>query len=83
MPWKPLVNDHIQFNAALESDSSFIVVPGSHRRSMLAKEREILERDPCGEPSGQLRVELEPGDMVIMDAHALHRGEAPRWCAAP
>ena len=75
MPYKPQANDHIQFNAALEKDSSFIVVPGSHRRAMLDEERELIAHDKTAKLPNELRVELEPGDIVIMDAHAIHRGE--------
>lgn len=73
--YKPGRNDHIQFNAALEPDSSFIVIPGSHRRDLTEAEKAQL-RTGTGELPGQIRVELNPGDIVFMDAHAYHRGQA-------
>ena len=76
LPWKPNKNDHVQFNAALEPDSSFIVVPQSHRRAILADEAELIQGSLTTELSDQIRVELEPGDVVCMDAHAIHRGHA-------
>lgn len=73
--YKPDRNDHVQFNAALEPDSSFIVIPGSHRRVLTDEERAEL-RTGTAELPGQIRVELNPGDIVFMDAHAYHRGHA-------
>jgi len=77
MPYKPAANDHVQFNGALEPDDSFMVVPGSHRRAITDRERGILHGDNRGELPGQIRVSLEPGDVVLMDAHAVHRGSCP------
>ena len=76
MSYKPARNDHVQFNAALEYDNSFIVVPQSHRRPISAEEQGLIKESRTAELPGQLRVELEPGDVVCMDAHALHRGQA-------
>ena len=76
VPYKPEANDHLQFNAALEPDDSFIAVPGSHRRAMTAAEQRLIHADSRCELPGQVRVVLEPGDIVVMDAHAIHRGSA-------
>lgn len=76
MPFKDDRNDHVQFNGALEEDDSFVVVPKSHRRAILPEEIEALGRDHRGDLPGQIRVKLQPGDVVMMDAHALHRGSA-------
>ncbi|GDY14021.1 hypothetical protein LBMAG53_28990 [Planctomycetota bacterium] len=78
MPYKPAgIQDHIQLNAALEKDSAFIVVPGSHRRRMTAVERATIDADRHAKLPGEIRIELEPGDVLLMDAHALHRGSLP------
>lgn len=77
MPYKPEANDHVQFNAALAWDPSFRVVPGSHRRALTEDEWTALRTDPYGPMPGQVHLPLEPGDILLMDAHALHRGEVP------
>jgi ectoine hydroxylase-related dioxygenase (phytanoyl-CoA dioxygenase family) len=74
--YKPDANDHLQFNAALEPDDSFIVVPGSHRRPLRDDERALIAASRTAELPGQIRVKLDPGDIVLMDAHAIHRGQA-------
>lgn len=76
MPFKPAANDHVQFNAALNEDSSFIVVPASHRRVITAAEQTAISADRVCDLPGQIRVDLAPGDIVFMDAHAIHRGQA-------
>jgi len=76
IPFKDPRNDHVQFNAALEYDDSFIVIPKSHRRP-LNEDELSMRRTGTGTLPGQLRVELDPGDIVFMDAHAFHRGQAP------
>jgi len=76
IPYKDPRNDHVQFNAALEYDDSFIVIPKSHRRP-LTEEELAVRRTGTDELPGQIRVELFPGDIVFMDAHAFHRGQAP------
>lgn len=76
VPYKPDANDHLQFNAALEPDDSFIAVPGSHRRRMSAEEQQRISADQRCFLPGEVRVALDPGDIVVMDAHAIHRGQA-------
>ncbi len=71
---KPAGNDHVQYNAALHRDDSFIVVPGSHRRPLTEAEWHAVREDRTAELPGQITAALEPGDVVFMDAHALHRG---------
>jgi hypothetical protein len=75
IPYKDPRNDHVQFNAALEYDDSFIVIPKSHRRPLTPDELSMRRQNTATLP-GQLRVELDPGDVVFMDAHAFHRGQA-------
>jgi hypothetical protein len=72
--FKPAEQDHVQFNAALNHDDCFIMVPGSHRRALTATEWHAVLHDRTAELPGQLRAELAPGDILYMDAHALHRG---------
>ena len=76
MPFKDDRNDHVQFNGALEEDDSFIVVPRSHRRVKTEEESRLLSKKYTGPLPGEMRVHLHPGDIVMMDAHALHRGSA-------
>lgn len=75
MPFKPAANDHVQFNAALAEEDSFRVVPGSHRRRLTPAERAALA-DRTGPMPGEIVIRLAPGDVLLMDAHALHRGRA-------
>jgi hypothetical protein len=77
IPFKPTANDHVQFNAALAYDPSFRVVPGSHRRSLTKDEWAAIADDPCGPMPGEIHLPLEAGDILLMDAHALHRGAVP------
>lgn len=77
MPYQGPLNNHVQFNAALEDDSSFIVVPGSNRRPISEEEAQALATDLRGPLPGEKRIHLKAGDIVFMDAHSLHRGEAP------
>lgn len=69
---KPIRQDHIQFNAALNTDHSFLVVPGSHRRPLTEQEWAAVRK--TDELPGQVVAALGPGDIVFMDAHAYHRG---------
>jgi len=72
--YKPAEQDHIQFNAALNEDHCFLVVPGSHRRSLTQEEWHALHNDKTAELPGEVVADLAPGDILFMDAHALHRG---------
>lgn len=71
---KPAAQDHVQFNAALNADDCFLVVPGSHRRPLTADEWHAVRHAKTADLSGQVVARLEPGDILYMDAHALHRG---------
>jgi len=73
---KPTANDHVQYNAALAHDDAFIVIPGSHRRPLTEEEWHAIRHEPQAALPGELVAELEPGDVVWMDAHALHRGRS-------
>jgi hypothetical protein len=74
--FKPAAQDHVQFNAALNHDDCFIVIPGSHRRGLTAAEWSAVRHDRTADLPGQVRIELAPGDILYMDAHALHRGSS-------
>ncbi len=76
--YKPQEQDHIQFNAALYDDNSFVVIPGSHRRALSALEWQAVNQQSTIELPGEVEASLKAGDIVFMDAHALHRGR----CAA-
>ncbi len=73
---KPVAQDHVQFNAALNADDCFLVVPGSHRRALTETEWNALRNDVTADLPGQVVAALEPGDILYMDAHALHRGRS-------
>ncbi|KAM9904015.1 hypothetical protein OXX80_001646 [Metschnikowia pulcherrima] len=63
-----------QFNLALTEDKCLIVVPGSHKRVRTAEEREKTTDESRKEHiSGQIVVELHPGDIVFYDNNILHR----------
>ena len=71
---KPAAQDHVQFNAALHDDACFRVVPGSHRRALTKAEWHAVTEDRTANLPGEVVAELAPGDILYMDAHALHRG---------
>jgi hypothetical protein len=73
---KPAAQDHVQFNAALNDDDCFLVIPGSHRRPLTPVEWEALRSDKTAELPGQVVAALHPGDVLYMDAHTLHRGRS-------
>lgn len=63
-----------QFNLALTHDKCLIVVPGSHRRIRTAEEREKTTDESRKKPiTGELYVELAPGDIVFYNSNILHR----------
>lgn len=73
---KPREQDHVQFNAALNDDDCFLVVPGSHRRPLTGDEWHAVREDKTADLPDQVIAALEPGDILYMDAHALHRGRS-------
>ncbi len=73
---KPAAQDHVQFNAALNFDDCFIVVPGSHRRTLTSQEWDAIRNHPTAPLPGQIETALQPGDILYMDAHTLHRGRS-------
>lgn len=73
---KPDAQDHVQFNAALNHDDCFVVIPGSHRRPLTAREWEAVKNDKTASLPGEVTAVLEPGDILYMDAHTLHRGRS-------
>ncbi|KAK5121951.1 hypothetical protein LTR85_004523 [Meristemomyces frigidus] len=63
---------HAQWNLALYSDSSLIVVPGSHARARTDMERTA---DPYEDDMpGQTVVKMAAGDLVFYNNNILHRG---------
>lgn len=63
-----------QFNLALTEDKCLIVVPGSHKRLRTAEEREKTTDDSRKDYiTGQIFVELHPGDVVFYNNNILHR----------
>ncbi len=74
---KPAAPDHVQFNAALNTDDCFLVVPGSHRRPLTPEEWQALDHNATAPLTGEVVAALEPGDILYMDAHTLHRGRSP------
>lgn len=75
--YKPEAQDHVQFNAALYEDNSFVVIPGSHRRALTEQEWDAVNSKSNVVLPGEVEASLKPGDIVYMDAHALHRGRCP------
>jgi ectoine hydroxylase-related dioxygenase (phytanoyl-CoA dioxygenase family) len=80
--FKPDEQDHVQFNASLNYDESFLVVPGSHRRALTQAEWDELNREGAhnGPLPDETVADLTPGDIVFMDAHTLHRGRCNTDC---
>lgn len=74
--YKPAKQDHVQFNAALNPDDCFLVVPGSHRRPLTETEWAALKTNKTADLPDQVVAALEPGDILYMDAHTLHRGRS-------
>ncbi|OAA68256.1 phytanoyl-dioxygenase family protein [Niveomyces insectorum RCEF 264] len=68
---------HAQWNLALWTDDSLVVVPGSHRRARTAAERaadpyaDVL---PVQAEAAAMVVHLQPGDAVFYNNNILHRG---------
>lgn len=73
---KPEAPDHVQFNVALNEDACFRLVPGSHRRPLTEGEWAAVHSDPTAILPGEVVAVLTPGDILYMDAHALHRGRS-------
>jgi hypothetical protein len=73
---KPAAQDHVQFNAALNFDDCFVVVPSSHRRPLTEEEWQAVRVDKTAPLPGEVTAVLEPGDILYMDAHTLHRGRS-------
>lgn len=74
--YKPAKQDHVQFNAALNADDCFLVVPGSHRRPLTETEWSALRTNKTADLPDEVIAALEPGDILYMDAHTLHRGRS-------
>ena len=63
-----------QFNMALTEDHCLIVVPGSHKRVRTEEEREKTTDEDCKKHiTGEIVVELHPGDVVFYNSNILHR----------
>ncbi len=66
---------NIQVRAALQEDTSLLVMPGTHTTPLPPELRDPLRDDPCAELAGQVRIRLEPGDVVFYNGNLLHREE--------
>jgi hypothetical protein len=64
---------HVQFNSALGPDNSFRAVAGSHRRPLTDEERSVI-RKGTGPLPGEVVGYCQPGDVLLMNAMAVHRG---------
>lgn len=67
----------VQWNAALYDENSLIIVPGSHVRAKMPRERAIVTDEPQADMPGQFVVQLKAGQGVYYDANLLHRGVYP------
>ncbi|WP_144502504.1 phytanoyl-CoA dioxygenase family protein [Bacillus thuringiensis] len=67
--------NHVQFNVALTTDSSFWIIPGSHKRPLNDIEKKVEKTKEIVSLSGEVNVKCDPGDILFMNAWALHRGE--------
>lgn len=66
---------NIHVRAALQEDESLLVMPGTHTTPLSPELRDPLREDPCAELTGQVRIRLEPGDVVFYNGNLLHREE--------
>jgi hypothetical protein len=73
---KPPTQDHVRFYVALRRDRSLRYVPGSHRRPLEGPEREVAAARRSGPFDGEVRLELQPGDVAFFDPHLFHRAHA-------
>jgi Phytanoyl-CoA dioxygenase (PhyH) len=73
-----------QFNAPLKPHDRFLqIIPASHNRRATLAEIDAYQKDPQGDITGQMTVEMEPGDIAFYNANLWHRGWNPdgqmRW----
>ncbi|MGG0263010.1 phytanoyl-CoA dioxygenase family protein [Bacillus mycoides] len=66
--------NHVQFNVALTKDTSFWVIPGSHKRPLNELEQLVERSKEIVSLPDQINVECNPGDIIFMNAWTLHRG---------
>lgn len=65
-----------QFNLALTEDKCLIAIPGSHNRVRTDEERlKTTGEDRQQHISGEVSVELHPGDVVFYNNNILHRAQ--------
>lgn len=65
-----------QFNLALTKDSCLIAIPGSHNRVRTKEEREkTTDGDLTKHISGEVTIELNPGDVIFYESNILHRAK--------
>ncbi|MEK4362124.1 phytanoyl-CoA dioxygenase family protein [Paenibacillus sp. FSL M8-0212] len=67
-------SNHVQFNIPLVKDSCFIAIAGSHKRQLTVEEQQEVDNDGTKYFDNQVRLTCEPGDILFMNAHTLHRG---------
>lgn len=68
------IPNHVQFNIPLYPDSCFIAIPGSHRRPLTDQERQEVNNNEANSLPNEAQVPCQPGDVLFMNAHTLHRG---------
>ncbi|OLE22647.1 MAG: hypothetical protein AUG49_18315 [Catenulispora sp. 13_1_20CM_3_70_7] len=68
---------HVYINICLADDECFHVIPGSNRRPLT--EPELVQQRTMGfDPlPGEVVVRCRPGDVLLMNGHAFHRGACP------
>ncbi|CAH6719682.1 hypothetical protein CLIB1444_02S14158 [[Candida] jaroonii] len=65
-----------QFNLSLTPDKCLIVIPKSHNRIRTEEEREKTQAEDRQQfISGQITVDLNPGDVVFYNSNILHRAQ--------
>lgn len=65
---------HLQFNVCLLPDDCFRAIPGSHLRPLTAEEGHQQRVKGIAALPGEVVARCRPGDVLMMNAHTLHRG---------
>jgi hypothetical protein len=65
---------HAHLNICLWNDSSLRIAPGSHRRPLTSQEDEYQRTKSTGVLPGEQVVHCSVGDLLLVNAHLLHRG---------
>jgi hypothetical protein len=65
---------HVQFNICLTPDTSFKIVPGTHRRPLDEDEAYQVKNGLTGPLPSAVSVDCNAGDVIYMNYLAIHRG---------